>query len=364
MSAGVAAELTGVQKVALVLMNMSTERASAVLRTFEPAEADEITVEMARMREVDGPRAEAALRAFRRVAEQPAHAAVRTGHEVATELIEAAFEGERQTELLEHIAAGGSSASFEFLDELDPARIVTLLEADSAETIAFVLVQLGPDLAAKILMGHDADRRVDIAQAVATMGAPAPEAGGIVAGVLQRRAKASSQQVVLDDDDDSSVPSLHVQPLVDIMNRAEPAEEGALLEGLRGRDLVLADEVRALLLSFEDVPRVQDRDLQQLLRGLELGVIALALKGAPDEIAEALKANMSERNRESLAEEAAELGRVPKRQVEDARNVVVRALRELAGTTGLQLKAGVDAEGVAVEDPAEESVEPEEEYVD
>ena len=164
------------------------------------------------------------------------------------------------------------------------------------------------------------------------------------------------------EDDDAEAAPLRVQPLVDIMNHAEPAEEGALLEGLRGRDEGLADEVRAKLLSFEDVPRVQDRDLQQLLRGVDLGVLALALKGAPEDIASAITANMSERNRESLAEEAAELGRVPRRQVEEARNAVVRALRELAGTAGLELKSA-GAEG-AGEQPSADPAEPEEEYVD
>ena len=64
------------------------------------------------------------------------------------------------------------------------------------------------------------------------------------------------------------------------MNHAAPADEGALIEGIRERDGDLADEVRAKLLSFVDIARLQDRDVQQLLRGIELGTIALALKGA------------------------------------------------------------------------------------
>ena len=233
---------------------------------------------------------------------------------------------------------------------------------------SFVLVQLGPDLAAKILMAQEAGRRVDIAQAVATMTSPAPEAGAIVADVLRRRARiaASESSVVIDDDGEPGVPQLRVQPLVDIMNHAEPADEGALLEGLQQKDGVLAAEVRARLLSFEDVPRLQDRDLQQVLRGIDLGTLALALKGAAAEISSAITSNMSERNRESLAEEAAELGRVPKRQVEEARNVVVRAIRELAGTAGLELKKaeGDDAPADETDVPETGPAEPEEEYVD
>ena len=362
-------ELTGTQKAALVLMNMSTERASAVLRSFSLEEQEQITEEMARMRRIDGNDAEAAIAAFREIAQRPSDPEERTGHAVATELIEASFEGERAADLLERISAPESSASFAFLEELEPSRVVTLLEADTAETVAFVLVQLGPDLAAKILMLQDPARRVDIAQAIATMGSPAPEAGGIVAGVLRGRAKVAANETVFveEEGDDEGPAPLHVQPLVDIMNRAAPADEGALMEGLRERDGHLADEVRAKMLSFDDIVRLQDRDVQQMLRGIELGTIALALKGAEADITTAITSNMSERNREALAEEAAELGRVKKSQVEEARNLIVRALRELAGTAGLELKKTAPEPGAAEESddaPAEEAAEPEEEYVD
>src|ERR1700712_5266686 len=275
------------QKAALVLMNMSTERASAVLRTFSLEEQDEITAEMARMRRVSGADAEAAIEAFREVAARADEPGERTGRDVATELIEASFEGERAADLLERISAPEASASFAFLEDMEPERIVALLEADTAETIAFVLVQLGPDLAAKILMLHEPDRRVDIAQAIATMGSPAPEAGGIVADVLRRRARAAANETVFveeEGEEEAGPAPLRVQPLVDIMNHAAPADEGALMEGIRERDGNLADEVRAKLLSFEDIGRLQDRDVQQLLRGIELGTVALALKGAASEI--------------------------------------------------------------------------------
>jgi flagellar motor switch protein FliG len=361
-------ELTGTQKAALVLITLSTERASAVLRTFTPEEQEQITEEMARMRQVSAADTERAIDAFRDIAAQQQPTTERTGRDIATELIEASFEGERAADLLERISAPEASASFAFLETMEPAGIVTLLEADTAETVSFVLVQLGPDLAAKILMQHEANRRVDIAQAIATMGSPAPEAGGIVADVLRRRAKAAASATVFveEEGDEHGAAPLRVQPLVDIMNRAAPADEGALLDGIRERDGNLADEVRAKLLSFDDIGRLQDRDVQQVLRGIELATVALALKGAASDVSAAITSNMSERNRDALAEEAGELGRVKRSQVEEARNVLVRAMRELAGTAGLELKKTSPEPG-AVDDtelPAEAAVEEEEEYVD
>ncbi|MCU1473809.1 FliG C-terminal domain-containing protein [Amnibacterium sp.] len=353
--------LSGVQKAALVLMNMSTERAAAVLRNFSPDEAEEITAEMARMRAPAGRDAETAIREFHEqnvVRNEPSGG--RTGKDIAADLIHASFEPERAAGLLERIEAPEASVSFAFLESVEAPAVGKQLAGETAETVAFVLVQLGPDQAAKVLMALEPDRRTDVAEAIATMGSPAPEAGGIVADALRRQLRASTSRYA--PVAAAGAPGLRVQPLVDIMNRAEPAAEGELMAALQARDAHLAEEVRAKLLAFEDLPRLKDLDLQQVLRGIDIGQLALALKGAGDDIADAVRANMSERNRETLAAEAAELGRVPRSKVDEARHAIVRALRELAGTTGLELKPPA-GEGPAEGDaPAE--IEDEEEYVD
>jgi len=245
---------------------------------------------------------------------------------------------------------------------VEAPAVVKQLGAETAETVAFVLVQLGPDQAAKVLMELEPDRRTDVAEAIATMGSPAPEAAGIVADAFRRQLRTSASRYASAEGADAAAPGLRVQPLVDIMNHTEPAAEGELMAALQARDAHLADEVRAKMLAFEDLPRLQDLDLQQVLRGIDIAQLALALKGAGDDIAVAVRANMSERNRETLADEAAELGRVPRSRVDEARHAIVRSLRELAGTAGLELKpqAGDGAtDGVAVPE-----VEDEEEYVD
>jgi len=354
--------LSGIQKAALVLMNMSTERAAAVLRNFDPAEAEEITAEMARMRVPAGRDAEAAIREFHEQTVVRTEApSGRTGKDIAADLIHASFEPDRAANLLERIETPEASVSFAFLQEVEASALVKQLAGETADTVAFVLVQLGPDQAAKVLMALEPARRTDVAAAIATMGSPAPEAGGIVADALRRQLRATTSRYA-PAEAAAEGPSLHVQPLVDIMNHAEPAAEGELLAALQARDAHLADEVRAKMLAFEDLPRLQDRDLQQVLRGIDMAQLALALKGAPTEIVDAVKANMSERNRETLAEESAELGRVARSRVDEARFAIVRSLRELAASTPLELKREGGDEPVAEDAPAE--AEPEEEYVD
>ena len=58
------AKLSGTQKAALVLMNLTTERAAVVMRQFSEQEAEEITAEIVRLRNVDSKVAEGAIRDF------------------------------------------------------------------------------------------------------------------------------------------------------------------------------------------------------------------------------------------------------------------------------------------------------------
>jgi len=352
--------LTGIQKAALVLMTMSTDKAAIVMRQFSDQEAEEISAEIVRLRGADDRIAETAIREFHAQSTKPAIAPTRGGKAFATGLLEASFGVERAAAVIERLDASMGVGAFDFLAEADAAKVTALLIDELPETVAFVLAHLKADIASAVLLEFPPVRRLDIAQCIASMGTATPEATGIIAAALKQRSK-TVKVVAKDAKSESSIGG--VQPLVDMMNHADPATERELMASLQERDPELAAQVRALMLSFEDLPLLQDRDVQQVLRGIDIGQIALALKGAPDEIAEAIRSNMSERNRQTLTEEAAEIGRVPKSQVEEARNLLVRAIRELQATQGLELKKPVTDENASAESSEPEPVD-EEEYVD
>jgi flagellar motor switch protein FliG len=120
-----------------------------------------------------------------------------------------------------------------------------------------------------------------------------------------------------------------VQPLVEIINRADASMEKALLEALERRNPELAEEVRSRMLTFADIVKLEARDVQQVLRGIDAALLAVAMKGASEPVTEIIKNNLSERNQEILNDEIRVLGPVRLSQVEDARAEIVRAIRDL-----------------------------------
>lgn len=318
--------LTGIQKAAVVIMQLSPERAAEVMRQFSETEAEEISAELVRMNHVDQATAEATLVEFHDRTSAGLRS-TRGGREFAAELLAASFGSERAAGLMDRLTSSLGGKAFEFLDLAEANQVSNLLDGELPETTALVLAHLSPQHASAVVARLDPEVRADIAQAIATMGSATPEAVGLVAETLRHRARS-----VVPQDQVEVVGG--VQPLVEIINRADVATERELLAALDARDPDLAEEVRSRMLTFADIVRFESRHVQQILRGVTPAVLALAIKGASPEVAEVIRSNMSERNRELLDDELALLGSVRKNQVDEARADVVRQIRELeAGGT-------------------------------
>jgi flagellar motor switch protein FliG len=332
-------ELTGTQKVAVVLMNMHQERAVEVMKQFSEAEADEIAAEIVRLRRVDADVAGRALSEFHTMALQ-GHMHPRGGRDFAVGLLEASFGAEKAAGVMSRLASSMAGKAFEFLDAAEPGQVLTLLDGELPQTIALVLAHLRPEHASSVIAGLEGPLRTDVAQSIATMGSATPEAVRVVADTLKLRAGA----VVAPRGPVEVVGG--VQPLVDIINRADVATERALLEALDQRDPELAEEVRSRMLTFADIVKLDARDVQQVLHGIDPTVLALAMKGSSDAVIETIRKNLSERNREFLDEEVKTMGPARVSQVEDARAEIVKAIRELEAKGAIRVQRGDEDEYV------------------
>jgi flagellar motor switch protein FliG len=313
--------LTGAQKAAVVLMNMDQQRAAQVMKQFSETEADEITAEILRLRRVDPAIADKALTEFHDITVRGGMT-TRGGRDIAVGLLEASFGAEKAVGVMNRVASTMAGKQFEFLDAVEPGQIQMLVAEELPQTIALILAHLRPDHASRVLSGLEEELRTEVAHAIATMGNASPDAVRVVADTLKQRASA-----VVSSRETDVVGG--VQPLVEIINRADASMEKALLEALELRNPELAEEVRSRMLTFADIVKLEARDVQQVLRGIDAALLAVAMKGASEPVTEIIKNNLSERNQEILNDEIRVLGPVRLSQVEDARAEIVRAIRDL-----------------------------------
>lgn len=312
--------ITGRQKAALLLMQLGKERAARVMAQLDVAEIEELTAEILRLDRVDQSLADEVVDEFHAAAE--IGPGLGGGIGFAQQLLEASVGKEQAAGMIERLQASMAGHSFDFLQQADARQVVSLLDGEHPQTIALVLAHLRPDHASAILAGLPEDLRADVAHRIALMERASPDVVAVVTEALQRKASA-----VLAPRELAAVGG--VQPLVEIINRADPATEKSILEGLTARDEALADQVRALMFVFGDVVLLEDRAVQLVLRQVETGTLAQALKGSGTEVREKILRNMSERARENLVEEIELLGPMRLSQVEEARAAIVQVIRGL-----------------------------------
>lgn len=329
--------LTGVQKAALVLMQMDRAAAVQVMKQLTETEAEELSAEIVALRQVASSVAERAISEFHDLAVS-GRRHTRGGRDIAEGLLEASFGSDKASGLMNRLASTMAGRSFEFLETVEPGQILTLVDMEQTQTIALVLAHLRPDTASAVLAGLGDAQRSEVAHAIATMGTPSPEAVNIVAETLKVRAGA----VVAPREAVTIVGG--IQPLVEIINRSDISTEKAVLDGLDGIDKELADEVRSRMLTFADIVKLERRDLQQVLQELDLPTLARAMKNATQAVTEAIQANISDRKKTILEAEISSVGAIRMKEIEEARAEIVRRVRQLEAAGTITVRRGDEDE--------------------
>ena len=131
-----------------------------------------------------------------------------------------------------------------------------------------------------------------------------------------------------------------VKSLADILNHADRTTERNVLDELAKTEAELAEEVRLLLFTFEDIVKLDDRSIQMVLKEVDQKDLAIALRGVSDEVRDRIFANMSERGAELLREEIEFQPPQRRRVVEEAQGRIVGVVRRLEEAGAVVLSRG------------------------
>jgi len=312
--------LNGAQKVAIVLAQLGPQRAATILRSMSDAEAISLTTELANLPPLDQETVASVLGEFVDRA-RAAQAVGQGGLETARAILRERLGAQRAEEILAQISGKLAVGPLAVLANADPRQVVTFLADEHPQTIAVVLAHMPPDDAARILAELPAELAAAVVPRVAKMERVSPDAVSQAAGLLETKLRASAASATALT---GGVPSL-----VAILNRSDRSTERRVMELLEQTDPELADEVRAKMFTFDDVGTLDDRTLQQVLRRLETKDLALALKGANDELLARFKANVTERTAAELDEELVSMGPVRASAVDEAQAKIVATIRQL-----------------------------------
>ena len=328
--------MTGLRKAAVLLVQMGKDHSAKVLSHLRDSEVEEISAELVRLGTVERDTVNKVIDDFHAMASASSYVA-KGGMAFAKEVLEASLGATKANEIVGRLQATFFEMPFNFLQKADPRQVTSFLQDEHPQTIALVLAHLPAVQASQILGGLVGTLQADVAHRIAIMDRTSPDLIRQVESVLQR--KISS---VLQAQDLSAVGGL--QPLVEIINRADRATERMILEGLASRDPALAEEIRSKMFMFEDITGLEDRAIQLVLRQVETADLSTALKGVREDVRQKIMKNLSERAAENLADEIEMLGPVRLSTVEESQNRIVQVIRTLEESGQISIERGEDGD--------------------
>lgn len=321
--------LTGPQKAAIMMLSLGEEHSSRLFGMMDDDEIKEISQIMASLGTISSSLVE---RLFVEFADQISSTGSLVGSYESTErLLSKTLPKDRVNQIMEEIRGPAGRTMWDKLGNVNEAVLANYLKNEYPQTVAVVLSKIKPDHAARVLALLPENFAMEVVMRMLRMEAVQKEVLDGVEKTLRTEFMSNLARTARRD--------AH-ELMADIFNNLDRSAEQRFMAALEERNREAAERIKQLMFTFEDLIRLDAGGVQTLLRNVEKDKLALALKGASDQVKELFFNNMSERAGKMLREDMEALGPVRLRDVDQAQNEIVSLAKELANTGQIVISEG------------------------
>ncbi|MCR5474034.1 MAG: flagellar motor switch protein FliG [Lachnospiraceae bacterium] len=323
--------ITGLQKAAILLISLGPERSALIFKHLKEEEIEDLTLEIANTRSVTPQAKEEVINEFYGVCLAQQYIA-EGGIGYAKELLEKALGNEKALDVIGKLTASLQVKPFEFIRKTEASQLLNFIQDEHPQTIALILSYLNPSQAALIISALPPDRQSDVAKRIAMMDRTSPDVIKEVEKILESKLSSLVNQ-------DYTIIG-GVDAVVDILNTVDRSTEKHIMETLEIDEPELADEIRKKMFVFEDILLLDDRAIQRVLRDVDNNDLAIALKGANEEVQNVIFNNLSKRLALMIREDMEFMGPVRMKDVEEAQQKIVNTIRRLEDASEIVISRG------------------------
>ncbi len=333
----VAADVSGLQKAAILMVAVGDELATGLLQSLSELDVQRVTNEITRLGEVSPEQSLQVLSEFYGLLETQQYV-MRGGTDYALRLLTEAFGAEKAQQLLEQIRRiqERSTGDLALLQRMEPQQLCKYLETEQPQTIALVLANLESKRGSTVLSYLKQPMRVEVVRKMAEMRQFSPEMAQSVALVLQKRMESAGST--------GRTNYSGFKAVADLLNSMDQGMSKGILEQIETQEPELAIGIRNLMFTFEDLVTVPIQSIRDLVGAADKRVLAMALKGAQDNVKAHLFQAMSSRAVEMMKDDMESLGPVRSKDVNGAKQALLTLARtmEAEGKILLKLEAEDD----------------------
>jgi flagellar motor switch protein FliG len=312
--------LSGREKAAILLIAIGPEKSAEIFKNLSDSEMEELTLEIANMRQIDPSIRESVLEEFYQICLAQEFVS-EGGISYAKSVLEEAMGSQKALEVINKLTSSLQVKPFEFVRKVDPSQLLNFIQNEHPQTIALVLSYLPPSQSSAIISALPQDKQADVAERIAIMDSTSPEVIKEVELVLEKKFSSMATQ------DYASTGG--IDSIVEILNSVDRGTEKYIMETLEIDNPELAEEISQKMFVFEDIISLDSVSIQRFICEVDNDDMTVALKGSTDEVKDIIISNMSSRMGEMIEEDMEFMGPVRLSDVEEAQQKIVGIIRRL-----------------------------------
>ena len=324
--------LTGPQKCAILILLLEEPQAAELLRRMDAAEVRAVGEAMLSVAEIEPSSIDMVLDEF--IERTRGVTALDSQGRQVRAVLSRALGGPRAERVIDHLGAPAAPRRFSGLDWLDTATIAALLADEYPQAIAVVLAHLPDALAAATLDALPEEMQGDLVMRLATLKPVSPSVIASLEADLEAKLASHDQPA-------NSLALAGTDFTARLIKLS--ANKTALLTALSLVDESLASEIAAQQFVFADILSLGIKDMQLVLREADPQGLAVALKGANDELRALIFSSMSSRAASQLQDELAERGPMKRAEVDAAQVEICMLVRRLGDSGAIMMPGAAGA---------------------
>lgn len=316
MQTGNSRALSGPEKVGVLLLALGKQRASGLLKKFNPEELNILVRSAEIMPTITAAELEGIVEEFENQFGQGAPFLGRAEdvRRLVTDVIS------------ENRSSGDASDQFiarqdvwAQLAALPDDIIVGHFQNQSPQIAAYYLDRLGSERASALLKSFPVAKRNDLLNRILGMGQISPQ--------VIEALESGLHDELFDVDRRSSDKYVSLAGILNNMDKEESVQALEYLASVKPKD---AEAIRKMLFKFEDLLRLPARALTVLMDGIPVERTVLALQGADAELQTKVLSALAPRARRMAEAELQSPANVPPRDIVEARRTIVDSVLRLA----------------------------------
>ena len=314
--------LNASQKLAAFLVIMGEDAAAEIVKNFDDNERELVCAEMANLPLLDSQQQGEVLQEFTEMAVE-ARSGISGSVDFTRSVLEKSVGLFKAAEIIGRVGTARTSvASMQQIIDLDSTSITNLLKEEDAQTIALVLSYLSAAKGSEVLMGLPERQREIVVEKLATLESTPIEVVETLGDVLSSKVGERVSRALNQTGGEKSAAA--------VLNAMSKDDRKKLLDNIDERQPDLVRSIRMKMFTFDDLQTLDVKTMQKIMREVDAGQLAIALKAATNTLRDAMLGALSKRAAENVNDEIEGLpDNLSMRAIESAQNGIIDVVRQL-----------------------------------